>query len=62
MSGYFPEDHDCHTPNNTSQPPEVQYADGLDTDLDFLGFDRVGRYDSTRGNGRVKGATLGECL
>ena len=46
----------------TSQPPAVQYADGLDTDLDFLGFDRVGRYDSTRGNGRVKGATLGECL
>jgi len=39
----------------------VQYIDGLDTDLDLLGLDRVGRYDSTRGRGGMKGATLGKC-
>jgi hypothetical protein len=35
--------------------------DELVTYLDLLGLDRVRRYDSMCGGGRVEGTTLGKC-
>jgi hypothetical protein len=60
MSGYLPEDHDCRT-EKTVSTISVQYVDRLIAYLDVLGLDGVGRYDSTRGVGRVEGTAVDKC-